>query len=509
MQSELRTLCEAVSRTDSIGDSVESDSLLSYLDSHEGSLKESLFVDLSKRLLSASFCEEAISLLRVLLCLWRSVSSSRRTMMTRIVFNTLKRFQDNEMERFVYDALASLNYEEDELPVVIENMKLAGLSVSPNGCKHRLRCIISIARNSNSSSAGPIIRGLCPEIVLYIHDQSSAVRSLALQVLNQFCTLAFPDISIIELIMTILIGGLAGISLDMRSGSITCLGLAISNLWDCLEHNSRHNIIKTVFSFSVKDANNSQLVRSSIRFIRFVLRRISPATRGGNLDKEQVELLRLCCAYYGSELLVSRAAQTACRVAMRRLTTKLGKKLGWECLRKDFVPQEHWALIRYAERFANREIAQRRKTAERNKLDEPSSDEEEEEALVSKLHYKPLESTIPTDDIKKMIIRPVDEGKPTSPLVRKNLSNLADLRSSKSAMRSKPARNERQHDIIGLDTRSSKHRGDAKRKGKMLDPFAYVRLNPSLSKEKHKRSAVKSFKKILTISKKPAKRART
>ena len=509
MQEELKSLCEAASRSESILGSMEEDALSRYVNLQGEAAKETLFLDLSKRLLSASFAEEAIALLRVLACLWKTLSPSRRSMTLRIVFNTLKRFPECVMERFVYDTVAALGYSDDELMLVIESLKLSGLSISPNGSKHRIRCILGICGKSKGPSVNLLVRGFCPEIVLYVHDQSSSVRSLAAQLLSAFCSMSSEDQARVELLLTILCGGLAGLSLDMRSGSIACLGLAISQLWDSLDHNSRHKLLSTVFSFSLKDSTNSQLVRSSIRFIRCVLRRIIPSIRGGKLEVEQEELLKLCCAYYGSELLVSNAAKTACRLAIRRLTTKLGKKLGWECLRKSFVPQEHWALVRYAERFSNREIAQRRKNNERNRNAESSSDEEEEDALISKLHNTPRETlTVASDMLPKMVIKNTDDKTSARIATRKNLSNLAELRSKKEGRNERPSRSERQHDIIGLDTRSSKYSGDAKRRGKVLDPFAYVRLNPSLSKEKHKGSAVKSFKKILTISKKSKSRSR-
>eukprot|EP00931_Biecheleriopsis_adriatica_P086974 TRINITY_DN61502_c0_g1_i1.p1 TRINITY_DN61502_c0_g1~~TRINITY_DN61502_c0_g1_i1.p1 ORF type:complete len:1372 (+),score=411.46 TRINITY_DN61502_c0_g1_i1:140-4117(+) len=61
------------------------------------------------------------------------------------------------------------------------------------------------------------------------------------------------------------------------------------------------------------------------------------------------------------------------------------------------------------------------------------------------------------------------------------------------------------HIIKGLDSYKpgkKKAQGDARRKGSKLEPFAYVRLNPKVTKEKFKGKATESFSKVIKGAKK-------
>ena len=174
-------------------------------------------------------------------------------------------------------------------------------------------------------------------------------------------------------------------------------------------------------------------------------------------------------------------------------------------------------MTRYAERFANSEAAQRRKNYDRQK-DEQSSEEEEEDELISKLHEKTgghvneFAPAATNEKVKKMVLDTTRESDERKSGKKFSLSNLADLRKARNtkdnSKKEAQNKNERKHDIIGLEADSKRKNGDAQRKGKSLEPFAYVRLNPSLSKEKHKAAAVRSFKKISSITKKGAKAKR-
>jgi len=88
----------------------------------------------------------------------------------------------------------------------------------------------------------------------------------------------------------------------------------------------------------------------------------------------------------------------------------------------------------------------------------------------------------------------------------KALSQLAAQRARRAQAKAK-ARIARKgsHIIKGLDTYKpgkKKAQGDAKRKGSKLEPFAYVRLNPKVTKEKYKSKATESFSKVIKGAKK-------
>jgi len=82
------------------------------------------------------------------------------------------------------------------------------------------------------------------------------------------------------------------------------------------------------------------------------------------------------------------------------------------------------------------------------------------------------------------------------------LSRLAAQRKARMAIKAQ-ARQGGAHIIKGLDTFKPKKKaqGDVKRKGSNLKPYAYVKLNPKVFKEKHKDKATMSFAKVINGSK--------
>lgn len=87
----------------------------------------------------------------------------------------------------------------------------------------------------------------------------------------------------------------------------------------------------------------------------------------------------------------------------------------------------------------------------------------------------------------------------------KPLSKLAALRAKRAAAKAQArAEKKNAHIIKGLDNYKPKKKsaGDAKKKGAKLEPFAYVRLNPKVTKEKFKDKATASFAKVLKGAKK-------
>jgi hypothetical protein len=88
----------------------------------------------------------------------------------------------------------------------------------------------------------------------------------------------------------------------------------------------------------------------------------------------------------------------------------------------------------------------------------------------------------------------------------KALNQLAEIRKRRAEAKAK-AKAERRgaHLVKGLDSYKpgkKKAFGDAKRKGSKLDPYAYIRLNPKVTKERFKKKAADTFRKVVQGSKK-------
>eukprot|EP00746_Dinoflagellata_sp_MGD_P162511 gnl/MRDRNA2_/MRDRNA2_90102_c0_seq1.p1 gnl/MRDRNA2_/MRDRNA2_90102_c0~~gnl/MRDRNA2_/MRDRNA2_90102_c0_seq1.p1 ORF type:complete len:1361 (-),score=354.98 gnl/MRDRNA2_/MRDRNA2_90102_c0_seq1:181-4263(-) len=88
-----------------------------------------------------------------------------------------------------------------------------------------------------------------------------------------------------------------------------------------------------------------------------------------------------------------------------------------------------------------------------------------------------------------------DTGKKT----QKSLSHLSQLRNKKRENRLAARREKAGHQVKGLSTYSpgSKGEGDKDTRKEKLEPYAYIRLNPKVGKERHKHKAVGSFKKVI------------
>jgi hypothetical protein len=177
-------------------------------------------------------------------------------------------------------------------------------------------------------------------------------------------------------------------------------------------------------------------------------------------------------------ILSHPSASKSLRMNIRRLVTKLGKKIGWEKLRQDFMPHEHWPLVRYAERFHKRDL--RNRLAQR---DNHSSEDESDLPILKQDPHGRIIITESQDDPSRGGEREINIRK-TRKETRRNI---------------KQSPSHRHHEIVGENVIVS--RSDAKRRRQKLEPFAYVRLNPSISKEKHKTNAVASFRRIMRPNK--------
>jgi len=82
----------------------------------------------------------------------------------------------------------------------------------------------------------------------------------------------------------------------------------------------------------------------------------------------------------------------------------------------------------------------------------------------------------------------------------KALSRLAEMRASRAKAKAKARLERRTHIVKGLDSfkpGKKKASGDATRKGSNLEPYAFVRLNPKVTKEKFKNKAAQSFERVV------------
>lgn len=88
----------------------------------------------------------------------------------------------------------------------------------------------------------------------------------------------------------------------------------------------------------------------------------------------------------------------------------------------------------------------------------------------------------------------------------KGLSTLAKQREMRAKAKAKAKLARGVHQIKGLDAFKPKKgsQGDNKKKGQKLDPYAYVRLNPKVLKEKFRAKATQSFAAVVDAPKKGA-----
>ena len=490
----LLRIAETIARgTESLVDSASSNALLSALKVNQ-LVTGSFYQEVAKRAITFESSNDILAAIRVLIASYPVLPIETHSHYCKLLSLLMKRLDDPEGQKSVYRFVSELHrasLPRDKLCILFQLLKSFNSLTSPHALKQRLRALLDFSADLDDDLIPLFVQAFIPDVLISSHDASSAIRILAKSLLVRFCRLSSGKNTFCEGLISLVVAGLAGSSTDMQSSSILSLGLIIYNLWDEIDFSTLRTIIETVFSFRAASSTQCQIVRSLIRFIRFVLRKINPFMKAVNITDSNSEILKLCAAYYGQEIVNNVHSKKSLRMCVRRLTAKIGKKVGWETLRRDFVPKEHWPLIRYAERICNREGSKKRS---RNSKEAASSDEEEEIELMQKLSTRDF-----SDNVSKPKIV-VEEDKKNEVRVRKG---LADIRRPIPEILKNKSR--KQHEIIGMPD-SAKNFGDGKKKGQSLDPFAYVRLNPSLSKEKHKFSSIKSFKKIFKKSRKSSPR---
>jgi hypothetical protein len=277
------------------------------------------------------------------------------------------------------------------------------------------------------------------------------------------------------------------------------------------------------------------MARSIVKFLRLTIQGVNDP-----------EYLNECFQYFLRTILGSQVARAACRVRIRTLMEKLGKRFGWENLEK-MIPEAHIKMFRYTRRMYNRRVRKCQAKAARNADSDSvdSSSEEEEEVCMVETEGKPADlvsGRVPMMR-KRTLVRPavpvklsadgrlvvndsadeeVEESvAPAGGKKRVSLSDLAALRDrataikkvsssdnshmskrsqKKAATEETSKRNRRKHDLVGLTQfapKKSNSFGDAKRSAGDTDPYAYVRLNPSLVREKFRGNALQTLSRVI------------
>ncbi|KAF4653744.1 hypothetical protein FOZ61_008730 [Perkinsus olseni] len=283
-------------------------------------------------------------------------------------------------------------------------------------------------------------------------------------------------------------------------------------------------------------------------------------------DGQNAECLQM---YHKLTLSAEGRNQMQLKMGMRRLMEKLGKRVGWAELAAA-TPEEHRPLVKHVQKQLERE--RRRRIMERSAAaaagderkangstaegqstsDESSEDEGDERRRVTKRSTgkanfiideagdEPLDllghggqkgvresdgkrrkSALGSEMLKeesgKIIVEVPEEAagqkksseklEETAPK-KKGLGRLAEIRAAKKGAR----RARLQHDVKGLDqcAPGAKNRGsgDAQRQAAVLQPYAYVRLNPKLVKEKFKSESIRSIDRVVKAGEEEKKKAR-
>lgn len=386
-----------------------------------------------------------------------------------------------------------------------------------------------------------------PSMLIALHDISSKKRKQTRSQLRSLCDRANSDYALQEALVSAAVSCLAGSSEGIRSGVVEFLGVCAYTLEDCEELKKRLTRIVLLL-----ENKTPQMSRSVIKFLRLAAQGL-----------RDMEVLNECFQYFIKSILGSDMARNACRVRIRTLIEKLGKRFGWNML-EQVLPEAHLRLFRYTKRMYNRRV---RKAKERGAArdddvedddssveDSESEDEKEEEQIVMRESIdRPvdlLSGRIPLvrkGDIVKSSLSKKTKSKihsdgrliveelvvPEKPAKRMSLSDIADLRdkanaakkakiaergsngpasnmhSKKSSLNNK--RHRRQHELTGLTQFAPKKNnafGDAKRSQQDTDPFAYMRLNPSLIREKYKGNAIRSLAQVVRKTGEKAARSR-
>lgn len=380
-----------------------------------------------------------------------------------------------------------------------------------------------------------------PGTLLDIHDISSKRRRNARLVLRRMCERTNTSPHLQEFLVSATVACLAGASETIRASVVESLGLFAYVMEECEALKDR--FIKVIL---LLDVSSPQMARSLLKFVRLSIQ--------GSSNPETIEK---CFQFFVKSILGSAVARSACRVRMRTLIEKLGKKFGWNDLEKR-IPEEHIKLFRYTRRMYNRRV---RKAVERdNKADGlPESDDEDlsddddrvdptaaEIVMVENATETPIDllsgklqfarkrqlATSGSGPLKmsadgRILVEDDDKKMTPTKTPAVSLSDLAELRDRFNALKKaknaeKAAaslslgksgsgrrttrseqitqRNRRKHELVGLSQYAPKKAnafGDSKRSEQDTDPFAYIRLNPSLIREKYKGNAIGSLSRVI------------
>jgi hypothetical protein len=386
-----------------------------------------------------------------------------------------------------------------------------------------------------------------PNTIISLHDISSKRRKSSRQLLRSLCERANAEYKLQEALVSSAVACLAGSSEGIRAGVVEFLGLCAYALEDCEELKKRFTRIVLLL-----ENRTPQISRSMIKFLRL-------AAQGLRDPDAQTE----CIEYFVKSIMGSRMARSACRIRIRTVIEKFGKRFGWDQFER-MLPEEHLRLFRYTKRMYKRRVRQAKARDlkddmsdfddSENEDDDASSasSEEEEEIVMREDDERPIDlmsNRVPLvrkrDIVKKKTSssakihsdgRLIVEDEESNELVtaqpkRMCLADLAELRDKSNAMKkakmaergsvgslksnSKKMKDSkrlrRKHELTGLTQFAPKKAhafGDAKRSQQETDPFAYVRLNPSLIREKYKGNAIKSLSQVVRKTGEKASRKR-
>ncbi|KAF4670710.1 hypothetical protein FOL47_001859 [Perkinsus chesapeaki] len=316
-------------------------------------------------------------------------------------------------------------------------------------------------------------------------------------------------------------------------------------------------VVKTVLMVRADGkAIEKPLFKSLLLFARSCLR------VGDGLNNECLEM------YTKLTLSAEGRSQMQMKMGMRRLMEKLGKRVGWAELAAA-TPEEHRPLVKHVQKQLERE--RRRRIMERAAagggdkgaaevdVSESSDDDDEDDErrhvtrgvkgadgkggfVIDENGEEPLDllgrggqkgvkettsmkgrrkvnegNRILKEEDGKIIVEapeePTTNKKPEMEdaaiaIKKKGLGRLAEIRAAKKGAR----RARLQHEVKGLDqcAPGSKNRGsgDAQRQSAALQPYAYVRLNPKLVKEKFKSESIRSIDRVVKAGEEEKKKAR-
>jgi hypothetical protein len=488
LSSRVAALAEAIAR--SSGSLLSSNEFQQLIQEIDAAGAECLYQQAAKQVLSSASLEDSMGCLRVLLCLLTRLPVTKRAHCYKVLAHLFQRCSE-QSQRLIYDYLIELSQQSSfraDFDTFVVQVKAFGKFSASSAIRHRFRLFQAMASSHDLNQITLMIRCFIPEVLMALYDNSSNVREAATSLLLQLCSLVHMDETLKTELLVLIMAGLAGDSVDMRSASVLGMGIVLNSLWEGLPIEQKVEIVNTILALRVSGIDSCQIVRSMIRFLRYTLRRL-PVSNSGALVSP---ILHTLAKYYAAEILSNMHARKSLRMPVRRLTAKLGRKLGWESLLQ-MVPTEHAPLVRYAQRMSNREYNARLKAS---KSVAASDTDDDEDGLISKLAAGiSLGDNVADTKYPKLQLDINQDTTTPTRKQRKSLSDLRQLREDKNQ-----ANRKRRHDIVGLSSVPNQ-RGDCKRKGQQLQPFAYVRLNPSLAKEKHKLSAVNSFSKVISRNK--------